>query len=151
MFGLLTSNGRRRVGLEMEFPTMENVLRNALRRAVDVSFENETSNLAQVDVSDKEISVTIPVPGRKPESIDIEVVGSCLTVKVGKCSCCVHADNQKSYLFKERNCNEFEESLRLPVAVQGAKANAKIVDGVLLVTIPRLDAELPKTHVVKVN
>lgn len=153
MIGLLTGNGTRRVGVDFEFPTVEHLLRNVLRRASEPGsiLGYESFSNAQVDVQEKDIVVTMPVPGRKPEAIELEVVGNCLTIKAGKCSCCVHGEQKRHYYSKERCCEEFEESIRLPMAVQGAKAVAKVTDGVLTVTIPRFDADVPKSHVIKVK
>ena len=58
---------------------------------------------------------------------------------------------EKARLLTISEFEEFEESLRLPMAVQGSKAVAKVVDGVLTVRVPRFDADLPKSHVIKVN
>lgn len=153
MIGLLTGVPARRVGVDLEFPSMEHFLRNVFKRANDKNsfFDYEDFSNANVEVQEKDIVVTMAVPGRKPEAIELEVVGNCLTVKVGKCSCCEHKENSRHYFSRERNCEEFEYSLRLPMAVQGAKAVAKVVDGVLTVIIPRFDADVPKSHVIKVN
>ena len=151
MIGLLTGNGTRRVGIDFEFPTVEHFLRNVLRQAPGSILGYDSFSNAQVEVQEKDIVVTLAVPGRKPEAIELEVVGNCLNIKAGKCSCCVHKEEKRHYFSKERNCEEFEESIRLPMQVQGAKAIAKVTDGVLTVTIPRFDADVPKSHVIKVN
>lgn len=153
MIGLLTGVPTRKVGVDLEFPSVEGFLRNVLRRAQESNFNlgYETFSNAQIEVEEKDIVVTMAVPGRKPEEIELEIVGNCLTVKVGKCSCCKDASSKRHYFSKERNCEEFEESLRLPMAVQGSKAVAKVADGILTVRVPRFDADLPKSHVIKVN
>jgi HSP20 family protein len=150
MIGLLTTNNFRRPSFDV--PEMEQIMHNVLKHAFEGGnfYANDVFSTSMVEVLDKDILVTVPVPGRKAEDIELEIVDKTLTIKVKKCSC-NNEEGKGRYVSKERNCEEFEESLRLPMAVQAAKATAKVVDGVLTVSIPRLDADIPKSCVIKVN
>ena len=88
-------------------------------------------------VDEKEVTLLFACPGHKAEDFDVEITGNLISIK----TCCTceddHAGEKHNYMFKERACMSFEESLHLPVKVIGAEAKASYEHGVLQVTIPR--------------
>ena len=56
-----------------------------------------------------------------------------------------------NYMFKERSCMSFEETLHLPVKVQSSEAKAVYEHGVLHITIPRELKKSGKVRTVKVS
>lgn len=92
----------------------------------------------------------LPLPGCKSENIEVEVLGDCLTVRATQ-NKQNNEDKKGRYLRQERSTEEYEESVSLPVAVYGSKTTAKYVDGVLTITLPRVQAEKPSSHIIKVN
>lgn len=88
-------------------------------------------------VGEKEVTLLFPCPGHKAEDFDVEITGNLISVK----TCCHceddHSDGKHNYMFKERSCMSFEESLHLPVKVLGADAKASYEHGILKVVIPR--------------
>ena len=117
----------------------------------DLVFGGHINSKLEVEVKDKNVEVKFPCPGRCKDDFEIEVVGDFLTVKAVKC--CKNAEDEeiKHYVIRERVCETYEESVKLPVAVKGAETKAKYVHGVLEITIPRIEEEKPHTHVVKIN
>ena len=87
---------------------------------------------------------------RCKDDFELEVVGDFLTVKAVKC-CKTENEEKKHYVVRERVCETYEESVKLPVQVKGAETKAKYINGVLEISIPRIEEENPKTHVVTIN
>ena len=88
-------------------------------------------------VGEKEVTLLFACPGHKAEDFDVEITGNLISVKTS-CHCeDEHAGEKHNYMFKERACMSFEESLHLPVKVVGSEAKASYENGVLHVTLPR--------------
>ena len=147
---MLTRNGNT---WEMNFgmPSME----KWMRRMFDLAGGDGaglTANRMELEVRDADVLIKMPAPGCTPENFDIEVVNDFVTVRVKReCDCADNPAGDRHYILRERSFEEFEESMKLPVSVQGHKATAKYVDGVLELTIPREDAKKNASHVIKVK
>ena len=117
----------------------------------DLLFGGPVNSRMEIDVTDKTVEVKFPCPGRCKDDFELEIVGDFLTVKAVKCC---HHDNQEDsrhYIIKERSCETYEESVKLPVPVKGADTKAKYTHGVLEISIPRLVEEQSKAHIVKIS
>jgi len=88
-----------------------------------------------------EIVITAPVPGVKPENVEITIEGDSLTIR-GEIPAPMENVN---YLLQERAYGRFSRTLTLNVPVQAEKANAEFVNGVLTITIPKAEAVRPRT------
>ena len=124
----------------------------------ELLFGSAIDSKLEVDIRDKEVCIQLPCPGCKAKDFEIEAVGDFVTVKVNKRDeksehghkepekeCCCH------YLCHERSFSEYEESVKLPVNIDGSKAAAKYEDGILTVTVPRLAAEQGKVRQIKIT
>lgn len=109
-----------RFGFEPEnWPSLEHV------PALDMS-ETETA-----------VEVKMDVPGLKPEDIEIQVRGNLLTIS-GK----THEEKEekgREFHRVERHQGSFSRSVTLPCEVVGAKANAEYKNGVLTLTMPKME------------
>jgi HSP20 family protein len=94
-----------------------------------------------------DVVVKASLPGVKPEEVDITVSGDTLTIK-GE-----HKEEQEvkqeDYFRKERYYGAFSRSLILPVQVQSDKAEAVFEDGILTLTIPKVEEVKPKQIKIK--
>ena len=117
----------------------------------DLVFGGHVDSKLEVEVNDKTVEVKFPCPGRCKDDFELEVVGDFLTVKAVKCCKNAEEDEKKHYIVRERVCESYEESVKLPVPVRGAETKAKYVHGVLVISIPRIEEEKTSTHVVKIN
>ena len=106
--------------------------------------------LLDLDVGDKEVSVTLPLPGCNGDEIEVEMLGDILTIRAERCEE-KKDDKDKHYLRRERSTMAYEESVKLPVRVIGDEAKAKYENGVLTVTLPREEKAADKAHTVKVQ
>jgi len=93
------------------------------------------------------ITVTASLPGIKAEDVEITMTGQSLTLR-GEFKSDEQVERDQ-YLYRERRFGSFNRSLQLPVRVQGDKAEATFVDGVLTLRIPK--AEEVKPRQIRIN
>lgn len=91
--------------------------------------------------------VSAEMPGIHVEDIEISVNGDVLTISGARNPDVVPEDVH--YHRKERGFGEFSRTIQLPFAVDTDKVEANFKDGVLNITLPRIEAELPKKITVK--
>lgn len=82
-------------------------------------------------------------PGVDPDSVDLAVFGSVLTISGEKRR---HPEGIKPEAFhrSERAAGKFVRSLELPIAVDAAHITAEYKHGLLRVTLPKAEAAKPK-------
>jgi len=100
-----------------------------------------------VTASGDEYVISAAVPGLHADDLSLEVLGDTVTIR-GE----LPAPETKEgveYLLRERRYGKFARTLTLPTEVDGAKAEAAIVDGVLTLRLPKAETAKPKT--IKVN
>lgn len=88
---------------------------------------------------DREIVVYVALPGYCLENIEVEVVSDFLVVRAERCQ--PELKKGERILHQERTFGKFEESVKLPVKVKNTKVKAKYADGILTVTMPKMEAE----------
>ena len=97
--------------------------------------------------TDKDVVVKASLPGINPEEVDISITGDILTIK-GE-----HKEEQEvkeaDYFRKELSYGTFHRSMTLPVAVKAEKADATFENGVLTITLPKVEEAKPKQIKVK--
>lgn len=85
------------------------------------------------------ILVHASMPGVNPDDIDVTVENDVLTIK-GRSS--VEREHKEgNYLMKERRTGSFHRSLRLPDTVDADRAVSHYEQGILTVTLPRIEAK----------
>lgn len=112
----------------------------------DQVFNGVRMNANLLETADAYI-VQLVVPGIKDvRTLQIQVVGNQLTVK-GVMEIPVISD--ATYIYQGLEGSEFSESFTLPAEVDGEKAFAEYVLGILTINLPK--AEHAKPHTVKVS
>lgn len=102
-----------------------------------------------IDVFQTEDNIIIkaPIAGVSPEDLEISVSDEVVTVKGER------RESQEivreNYFTQECYWGTFSRSYVLPVAVDAEKATAALKNGVLTITIPKL--EKSKTRILKIN
>ncbi len=86
--------------------------------------------------------VTAELPGMEPENIDIQVVENQLTLK-GERPSDEPAEDAVCHRC-ERDAGTFTRTIRLPFAIESDKVTATYTNGILTLTLPRLEASKPK-------
>ena len=88
---------------------------------------------------DDNVVVRASLPGVNTDDIDVTVENDVLTIK-GHSS--VERDHKEgNYLMKERRSGSFHRSLRLPDTIDADKATPHYDNGVLTVTLPKVEAK----------
>jgi HSP20 family protein len=91
----------------------------------------------QMDVSetDKDIRVTVELPGLDADDIDIMVEDDVLTIRGEKTA--EREEDERDYHVIERSEGAFARSIRLPFEIDPEQMQAVFRDGVLTITIPK--------------
>ena len=132
-----------------------------LRNMVDRLFDDFTpiervpaifsGHQVPVDVveNEKEFVVKANVPGIPKDNLEIEIHEDTVVIK-GKYDEEKESKNE-GYRIKERHSGSFTRVLPFGVDVDSDKASAKMEDGVLVLTLPKVQAELPKTKKLEIQ
>lgn len=76
--------------------------------------------------------IEMDAPGIRTESVDVSVEGTTLCVKVDR-----RGSEEKQYLLRERPTGQIERTITLPDAVNPDGIQARLEDGVLVLTMPK--------------
>jgi HSP20 family protein len=133
----------------------------SLQREVDRLFDDFTRGIApanggsmlmpSIDVTetDKEIEVTVDLPGLERKDVDISLENDVLTIrgekkietksdeKAGKDGKDAKDSKDKTYHVAERSYGVFYRVIQLPPGIDPSKVQATMSKGVLKVTIPK--------------
>lgn len=133
----------------------------SLRQAMDRLFEDRfvrpsraVSALGEVaapalDVyqTPTEIVVKAALPGLKPEDVNIDITGETLEIKGERKA--EQEIKKDDYLYQERRYGAYSRSVVLPSGLKTDKAEATMEDGILTLTIPKVEEVKPKKISVK--
>ena len=91
--------------------------------------------------------ITAEMPGVLPENIDIDVTGDALSISgVRKPD---EVAKEARYHRRERSYGSFSRTIQLPFMVDTNQVEASFKNGVLLLSLPRAEADKPKKITVK--
>jgi HSP20 family protein len=104
--------------------------------------------LVPIDVraEDENFVITALVPGLKPEDLSIQVINETVTLS-GELK--LDVDEKANYIHKECPSGKFHRTITLPSTLDATKAEAKVENGVLTLSVPKAEEAKPKT--IKVN
>ncbi|MEQ1601143.1 MAG: Hsp20/alpha crystallin family protein [Methylophilaceae bacterium] len=106
----------------------------------DKFFEDFEVRLPSLDVVDRDndILVRAEIPGIDKKDIDISLTDNLLTVKGQSSS--EKKEEKGDYHRHEISSSSFARAVTLPGAVDSTKANATLKDGILEITLPKLES-----------
>jgi HSP20 family protein len=129
-------------------------LRDAMDRLFEESFLRPFDATGRPDVpavdmaeTEKDIQVTAAVPGFKPDDIKISVTGNTLEISAQTTDETERKD--ATYHLRERRRASFHRALSLPTEVAPDKATAEFENGLLTLTLPKLESQQRKSITVK--
>jgi HSP20 family protein len=91
--------------------------------------------------------ISAEMPGVHPDNIDIDVTGDALSISGVR-----RPDDvlkEARYHRRERNYGSFSRTIQLPFMVDTSKVEASFKNGILLVSLPRAEADKPKKITIK--
>ena len=91
----------------------------------------------------KEIVIEAAIPGVTPEEVDIQITGNVLTIKGERKE--EKEEKEGTYIYREQSFGSFSRSVTLPTEVDVGRTKAEIQNGVLTLTLPKLEAVQPKS------
>jgi HSP20 family protein len=120
----------------------------SLQREVDRLFEDFTRGLApnggntlmpSLDVSetDKQIEISVELPGLERKDVDISLENDLLTIRGEKKVEADQEDKDKNYHVSERSYGVFYRVIQLPPGIDPSSVQATMSKGVLKITIPK--------------
>ena len=91
--------------------------------------------------------VTAELPGVNPEDIDISVVGETLTLTGSRQP--EELQEGEKYHRRERGHGKFTRTFQLPFLVESGKVEAIFDKGILHISLPRAEADMPRKIAIK--
>jgi len=89
-----------------------------------------------------ELVIKLDLPGMNEKDIQVSITGELLSVRGQRLE--TQEIKQESYFRAERWVGRFERIFQLPIPVQADKVRATYREGVLTVTLPKIEAVKPK-------
>jgi len=114
------------------------------------SFNTESFS-PKIDISEKgnQLLIDAEVPGVKKEDLKITLQDNILTIEGEKKN--VSEENGEKYFRTERSYGSFKKSFSLPEDVDSEKVDAKFKDGVLSISLEKLEEKKPVEKVIEVK
>lgn len=128
-------------------------LREAVDRAMDETIadmtprERELTLAVDVRATDEGYTIRALIPGVSSEDLNIEILNNTVSIR-GEFTA-ESGDENVQYLTCELPAGRFARVLTLPTAVDAARSEASLKNGVLTLWVPKAEAYKPKT--IKIN
>jgi HSP20 family protein len=134
-----------------------------LRKRIDTLFEDFDSAMplgkgdfavrSNVSETDKEIRITVELPGVEDKDMDISVSENRITIKGEKKSEKEEKGEKEGREFHrvERSSGSFQRSMSVPFKIDGDAVNADFKNGVLTVTIPKPPEVIAETKKIEIK
>ncbi len=121
-------------------------LRQAMDRMFEEEFENapnEREMMLALDVlaEDEAYTVRALVPGLEADDLEIEILNNTVAIR-GEFK--GQASEDAKFLMNELPAGRFARVITLPTALDPAKTEASIKNGVLTLRVPKAEAHRPK-------
>ena len=126
--------------MEQTFPTF--------KEDVGVSFNKGAYPKVNVYEYDDKIGIVAEIPGLDKKNVTVDVEDSILTISGDKHG--FDTDGGKC-ITRELKQSSFKRSFNLGDHLDGAKVGATFKDGLLSISIPKIEPEKPKKHSVKIS
>lgn len=101
-----------------------------------------------IDIKDEDdkLVVTTDLPGINKEDVQINLKEDMLEISA-KTRKEKETEEEEGYLRRERAYTQFYRAVRLPASVKEEGSTAKIENGVLTITLPKMQLEEPKKKI----
>ena len=135
--------------MDGEEATLDEELFDSDSENIEVPAERAEAESLQINLIDKGDALVAQalVPGIEENSIDIDINREMLTITAGSNEHCI--ENEGDYLYEEISFGSFSRSILLPAEIEVEDAKAEVKDGVLTVTMPKINKDARKKLPVK--
>ena len=123
-----------------QFPTF--------KEEVGVSFNKGAYPKVNIYEYDDKIGIVAEIPGLDKKNVSVEVEDQVLIISGDKHG--FDSDGGKC-ITRELKQSAFTRSFNLGEYLDGSKVSAKFKDGMLSISIPKIEPEQPKKHSVKIS
>ncbi|MGD0612583.1 MAG: Hsp20/alpha crystallin family protein [Anaerolineales bacterium] len=125
---------------------MDQLFNEAFTRPFGLTPDMQAPSIDMFQTEDN-LVVRAALPGVKAEDMQISVTGDLLTIKAEM----KEKTNikEEAYHIREQRYGSFERTLSLPSEVLADKAKAEFENGILTITLPKVEETRPKTITVK--
>jgi HSP20 family protein len=109
--------------------------------------EQPQQNSLKVNVREEEDAYILSalVPGLRAEDLNIQVLENVVSIEGD------YQAQETEYLLNELPNGSFRRTLRMPAEIEADKVEAKIVDGVLTLSLPKAESARPRKIKIAVN
>ncbi len=121
----------------------------AFQEEVGVSFNQGAYPKVNVYEYDDKIGIIAEIPGLDKKDVTVDVEDGVLTISGDKHGFS-ESDGAKC-ITRELKQSSFKRSFNLGDHLDGANVGASFKDGLLSISIPKIEPELPKKHSVKIS
>jgi HSP20 family protein len=104
--------------------------------------------LVDVHQTDDTVTVTVSLPGVKPDDVSLTLSGRILSI-AGELKEDEQVDTER-YVYRERRVGEFNRRIQLPARVVGDQSEATFENGLLRVTFPKAEESKARPIEIKV-
>jgi len=119
------------------------------RRLSSEDITSAWSPAVDVRETNDELTMLVELPGLDTKEVSVSVEKNVLTISGEKKKMFEEGDDDSKYHVVERYYGRFERSFRLPQTVSADKVDARLKDGVLAISLPKVEATKPRKIEVK--
>ena len=98
---------------------------------------------------DEKVGIVAEIPGLDKKQLNIEVEEGVLTISGDKHG--IHEEDGATVLRRELKASSFNRSFELGEQLDGGNISANFKDGILSISVPKVEPEKPKRHTVKIG
>jgi HSP20 family protein len=127
----------------------------SLRDAMDRLFEDSVITpktigaMPKIDIKEPKIAIVVKaeLPGIEQDKVDVEIIDNVMTVSGEKTE--EKVEEGEGYHYKESHSGVFERSFSLPADVKAENAEAEMKNGVLVITVPKIEPKKARKVTIK--
>jgi len=127
----------------------------SLRDAMDRLFEDSVITpksieaMPKIDIKETKDSIVVKaeLPGIEEDEVDVEIMDNVMTISGEKAE--EKVEDGEGYHYKESHTGSFARSFSLPADVKAEKAEAEMKNGVLTITVPKIEPKVAKKVSIK--
>ena len=95
------------------------------------------------------VGIVAEIPGLDKKQLSVEVEEGVLTISGDKHA--IHEEDGATVLRRELKASSFNRSFELGEQLDGDNISANFKDGILSISVPKVEPEKPKRHTVKIG